>query len=112
MFFYDYFSEFGVLLFAFSIILLLLSIPEGTFFCSSFCILKRDVRAACFLKRDVRAACFLKRDVRAACFLKRDVRLTSFWQNSQNANFHQKIVQFRGGQIWPNVVHKKKKNDI
>ena len=70
------------------------------------------MEAACFLKRNVEAACFLKRNVETACFLKRKVEATTFWQNSKNSNFPQKFVQFRGGQIWPKVVHKKLKTDI
>ena len=66
------------------------------------------MRAAGFLKRKVRAAGFSKRKVRAAGFLKRKVKATGFWQKSQNANFTQKFVQFRGGQNWQKVVHKKK----
>ena len=76
------------------------------------CFLKRKVGPACFLKRKVGPACFLKRKVGPACFLKRKVGPTKFWQNSKNSNFPQKFVQFRGGQIWPKVVHKKLKTDI
>ena len=57
----------------------------------------------------MRAAGFLKRKVRAAGFLKRKVRAAGFWQKSQNANFTQKFVQFRGDRIFKKLYTKKKK---